>query len=148
MTNDTTRERLNHLAQQLEPLAQHAYTLTLLWYAVRCFQEGYDDNPDIVQIADREIHTVADFIDAHFNELSYDHYDIFGEIFGLMALSGRLKDVSKKPISIPSALIPTADVAKFHECLCDIQGALSKAFVAANNLLQITELNELKEAED
>jgi hypothetical protein len=148
MTNDTTRERLNHLAQQLEPLAQHAYTLTLLWYAVRCFQEGYDTNPDIVRIADREIHTVADFIDEHFDELSYDHYDIFGEIFGLMALSGRLKDVSKKPISMPSALIPTADVANFLDCLCDIKGALAKAFVAANHLLQITQLNELKEVED
>jgi hypothetical protein len=148
MTSDSTRERLNQLAKQLEPLAHQAYTLTLLWYAVKCFQEGYDSNPDIVQIADRTIHRLADFIDAHFNVLSFDEGGIFADIFVLRALSGRLKDVSKKHISMPSPLIPTADVTRLRDHLCEVEDALNRACEAANHLLQITQLNELKEVEE
>jgi hypothetical protein len=145
MTNDATRKRLNQLAKQLEPLAHQAYTLTLLWYAVKCFQEGYDSNPDIVQIADRSIHRLADFIDAHFKVLSFDEGGIFADVFVLRSLSGRLKDVSAKPISMPSPLIPATDVRNLRENLCEIEEALNRAFESTNNLLRLTQLNELKE---
>jgi hypothetical protein len=149
MTSDSTRERLNQLAKQLEPLAHQAYTLTLLWYAVRCFQRGYDTNPDIVQVADRTIHRLANFISDHYSILSFDKDGIFADIFVLRSLSVTLKNVSEKPIPMQVTPIPIANITKLHDNLCDVEDALTRACEAANSLLQITQLlNKLKKVEE
>jgi hypothetical protein len=149
MTNETTRQRLNELAKQLESLANYAYTPVLLLYAVRCFQKGYDTNPDIVQIAGRTIHRLANFISDHYSILSFDKDDIFADIFVLRSLSVTLKNVSEKPIPMQVTPIPIANITKLQDNLCDVEDALTRACEAANSLLQITQLlNQLKKVEE